>query len=805
MKRNTRGKKIIKLASLGAIFAMFGGAIVLFLAANLFVQDLPSPEQISAHRAAQSTKIFDRTGTILLYEVFGEEKRTVIPFEEIPNYIKQATIAVEDKDFYQNPGFSIRSIFRALLTNVLKMELAQGGSTITQQLARNAFLSTEKTFTRKIRELILAIRLERQYSKDKILDLYLNEIPYGSNAYGIEAAAHTFFGKSAKDLTLSESALLASLPQAPSFYSPWGTHTEELMKRKDFVLDEMAKLGFITEEQKDSAKLEAFSFAPHTTSIKAPHFVMAVQDYLIDKYGEEFLRTNGLRVTTTIDYNLQQTAEKVVKEGAERNYELYKGRNAALVAQDAATGQIIAHVGSYDYFDIENEGNFDVATQGFRQPGSAFKPFAYITAFSKGYTPDTVVFDVPTEFDTTGLKSFKPQNFDEKFRGPVNLRNSLAQSLNIPAVKVLYLAGIADTLETAKNFGITTLTNPDRYGLSLVLGSGEVKPIEMVGAYSVFAQDGIKHSQTMILKIEDANGNILEEYKDQSLQVIEPQYTRLVNNILSDISARAPLYSQSSLNLTIFSDHEVAIKTGTTSNYVDAWTIGYTPSLVVGVWVGNNRNEPMQEHGSSILAALPIFSSFMREALKERPPEVFIKPDPIVATKPILRGEFVIDNQIHNILYHVDKNNPEGPSPLQPDKDPQFKNWEDGLFEWATLHIPNFTSFNRELVDWSRLGYTTGGNNQTNPLSIQIKKPGNGIFIQNELDIEAFVSSRQIISRIEVYFNGELLDQRSGFLGNNYTYLQRLFISNPKLQNKLTIKVFDNQNSIKEESVIVYH
>ena len=809
MRHKKSGYKFLKVfLGLGAI-ALFMGSAVFLILASYFVKDLPSPEQISNHRSAQSTKIFDRTGNVLLYEVFGEEKRTVISFDAIPQSIKKATIAAEDKDFYNNPGFSVRGIFRAIFTNILKLKLAQGGSTITQQLARNAFLTTEKTFTRKIKELILAIRLEQQYTKDEILNLYLNEIPYGSNAYGIEAAAQTFFSKPANELDLAESALLAALPQAPSYYSPWGTHGDGLTTRKNYVLDQMAELGFITDSEKESAKKKKLVFAPHTISIKAPHFVMAIQEYLVQKYGEDFLRTNGLKVITTLDYALQQIAEKAVKEGAERNYSLYKGRNAALVAEDATTGQIISLVGSHDYFDIENEGNFDVATQGLRQPGSAFKPFAYVTALKNGYTPDTILFDAPTEFDTSGLKSFKPNNFDEKFRGPVTLRNALAQSLNIPAVKVLYLAGLENTLNTARDFGITTLTKANRYGLSLVLGSGEVKLIEIVGAYSVFAQEGKRHDQTMILKIEDSFGNIVEEYRDKTVQVIEPQYTRLITDILSDVEARSPLY-HSSLGLTVFPDHEVAIKTGTTSNYVDAWTIGYTPSLVVGVWAGNNRNEPMQEHGSSILAALPIFSQFTREALKDKPSEIFLRPDPVVASKPILRGEFAADNQLHNILYYVHKNNPQGPYPTQPENDPQFKNWEDAVLEWGAQNIPNFTSYNQGPIDWSN--YASLPQNQANQIAVLITNPKSGDFIrsnnlndsQAELNIEARISSVQQITKIEVFFNNQLIDQRNISYGNDYYYSFRTTVFNLDLQNKLTIKASSAAGVFKEESVIVY-
>lgn len=800
-KRSRLFAQLLTLLSLSAL----GIGLLVFVLASYFVRGLPSPEQINSHRAAQSTKIFDRTGTVLLYEVFGEEKRTIIPWSEIPEQIKQATLAAEDARFYENPGFSWRAIARAIFTDILHASFAQGGSTITQQLAKNAFLSSEKTITRKIRELILAVRLERQYSKDDILGFYLNEIPYGSNAYGIEAAAQTYFNKSAKNLTLAESAYLASISKAPSYYSPFGTHTDELLKRKNYILDQMTELGMITAKEHDAAKSQKITLAPHTTSIKAPHFVMAVQEYLVLKYGEDFLRTNGLKVLTTLDYDLQQVAEKAVKEGADRNYRLYKGRNAALVSQDATTGQILAMVGSYDYFDIANEGNFNVATQGLRQPGSSFKPFAYITAFKKGYTPDTVLFDVPTEFDTTGLKSFKPENFDLQFHGPVLMRDALAQSMNIPAVKTLYLAGIDDTIRTARDFGITTLTDSNRYGLSLVLGSGEVRPVEMAGAYSVFAQDGKKHTQTMILSIEDSSGNKLEEYHDEVTQVIDPQYTRLITDILSDADARAPLY-QNSLSLTIFPDHQVALKTGTTSNYVDAWTIGYTPSLVTAVWVGNNRNEPMQQNGSSILAALPIFSQFMQGALKDRPSEVFVKPDLVAASKPILRGDYTTDHQTHTILYFVDKNNPQGAFPAHPETDSQFSNWEEGVLAWAEVNIPDFKNYNTETPDWTHYA----SSNSSARITITITSPHNGDFLtssnssQATLDIQAQITSVQPLLKIEALFNGQLIDQRTMLSGNQYPYSLHTSVNNADLQNKLVLRVTDATGATQEQNLILF-
>lgn len=695
---------LLKIAGLFFLVA-FGSILAGLTILSKMAKELPSPEQFANRQITQSTKIYDRTGKVLLYEIHGEEKRTIIPFEEIPEYAKQAAIAIEDQNFYNHPAFDWRSVIRALFVNILKGRVVQGGSTITQQLAKNAFLTPEKTFSRKIKELILSYWLEHRYSKDEILNLYLNQVPYGANAYGIEAASQTFFNKPAKELNLSEAAVLAALPKAPSYYSPWGTHLDELGNRKNYILSQMLELKFIDEEEKSRSQNKELRFAsPNIGSIKAPHFVMMVREYLNDKYGEETVEKGGMKIITTLDWPLQEIAERTIKEGAERNEELYKGKNAALVAQDAKTGQILALVGSRDYFDIKNDGNFNVASQGLRQPGSAFKPFAYITAFKKGYSPETAIFDLPTEFDTSGdpLKSYQPENFDQKFRGPINLRQALAQSINMPAVKVLYLADIDDTLKTAQDFGITTLKERSRYGLSLVLGGGEVKLIEMVGAYSVFSREGIKHQQSLILNIDDSRGKTLEKYVDQAVAAIEPQPAKLINNVLSDQEARKGLF-QNSFDLTVFADREVALKTGTTNDYKDAWAIGYTPSLVVGVWAGNNNNQPMQKQAGSILAAVPIWHDFLNEALVSQPFESFNKPEPTLQTKPVLRGEYVVSYklgaqvfpQIHNILYYVDKNDPLGPEPSIPEQDPQFQNWEKPVLTWIKNNISGLEQYNQ--------------------------------------------------------------------------------------------------------------
>ena len=616
---------------------------------------------------------------------------------------------MKTRQFYSEPAFSWKSILRAAYVDLTHASIVQGGSTITQQVARNAFLTLDQTFSRKLKELILAIRLGQLYSKDQILGLYLNDVPYGPTLVGAETASEAYFGIPASQLDIAQSALLAAVPNAPTYYSPWGSHVSDLFARQKLVLQRMYDLKKIAKSQFNAAVAEKITFQPQSIGgIKAPHFVMDVEEYLVQKYGEAMVDNTDMKVITTLDWNLQQEAETAVSQGAAQNAKLYQGNNAALVAEDPKTGQILALVGSSDYFNIANDGNFDVATQGLRQPGSSLKPFVYLTAFNMGYTPETVLFDVPTEFSTdfscpavpdftsTSTTCFHPQDFEQSFAGPMSVRTALAQSVNVPAVKMLYLVGIKNAISTINNFGITTLDNPDSYGLSLVLGGGAVHLIDLTEAYSVLAADGIKHAQATVLQVQDANGKLLESYADQTTQVADPQNVRLINDVLSDAVARSGLF-QNSMNLTVFPGYDVALKTGTSNDYRDAWSMGYTPDLVAGVWAGNNNNTPMQRNGSSILAAVPIWHAFMAQALTQYATDTF----PAAATtappsKPILAGNYTANNQIHTILYYVDKNDPTGLAPADPAADPQFDNWETGVINWAKQNIPNFaTQYNQ--------------------------------------------------------------------------------------------------------------
>jgi 1A family penicillin-binding protein len=691
-----------------------------------FAKDLPSPAKLASRSVIQSTKIYDRTGDHLLYEVHGEEKRTQVSIKELPDALKFATITLEDQNFYTNHGIEVTSIIRAGLADILHRRATQGASTITQQLIKQTMLTSEKTLSRKIKEAILSIELAQKFSKDEILEMYLNQIPYGSNAYGTEAAAQTFFGKHAKDLSLDESAILASLPQAPSYYSPYGNHTDGLKARQEYALDQMAELGYITSDQADEAKgVDVISkIKPFSDNISAPHFVMYIKDYLEQKYGEQAVEEGGLKVYTTLDWDKQQAAEQAIRDHIDKNAKTYRANNAALVAMDPKTGQILAMVGSKDYFAKASpdgcisgktctfEGNFNVATAN-RQPGSSFKPYVYLTAFKKGFTPETQLWDVDTNFSTDDGKIYNPKNYDGKNHGLLQMKDALAMSLNVPAVKTLYLAGIKDSITTAKSLGITSLKNSNNYGLTLVLGGGEVTLLDHVNAYGSLATGGIHHDKIAVLKILDSSGDIVEEYKDNpGERAVEEKFVAMLDHIMSTNSLRAPVFGDN--NPLSFNDKTVAAKTGTTNEWRDGWTMGYTPSLVVGVWAGNNDNSTMAQGADGIFTAAPIWREFMDSALKNYTKEDFPKYekdnslekdilngtyDPIGKIEVCKKknGNYCLANDAcpqdysdkktffsgHTILWYINKDDPRGDPPKDPEDDPQFKNWEKAVQEYA--------------------------------------------------------------------------------------------------------------------------
>jgi penicillin-binding protein 1C len=696
---------------------IFGFAAFIITVAGVLVWvstlEIPDLSAFEERRVLQSTKIYDRTGEVVLYDLNQDVRRTIIPFEEMSRHIKNATVAIEDDQFYNHIGIDIRAIIRAAVSNFTSGDLlgGQGGSTITQQVIKNSILDRDKKLSRKVKEAILSIKLEQIFEKEEILAIYLNESPYGGTIYGIEEASQSFFGKKASELTLPESAYLAAIPQAPTYYSPYGNNQDALDLRQKLVLERMRLNGFITIDEHEEAKKMTVEFQPQAvTGIRAPHFVMYIIEKLAERYGEEAMAEQGFRVITTLNWDLQKEAERIVAEKAESNTERFDASNAGLVATDPKTGDLLVMVGSRDYFSDEVEGNFNV-TLSARQPGSSIKPFVYASAFKKGYLPSTVLFDVATQFapqcEPTNLSSelpcYAPSNYNYKFVGPISMRNALAQSLNIPAVKTLYLAGLQDTLKFTADVGLTTLNDPDRYGLTLVLGGGEVRLLDMTYSYGVFANGGTRATPRSILRVEDGRGNIIEESEVITNRVLDENIAYMISDVLSDNVARTPLWGSNSL--IYFNNRDVAAKSGSTNNLRDAWILGYTPNLAVGAWVGNNNNDPMGG-GLSGLITTPMWRDFMDVALPTIPEETF--PQPQINTdgvKPIIRGEYIdtslllqaMQNQdekdkkidinmvysnIHSILYFVDKNDPLGGYPSNPANDPQYVNWEHGVQKW---------------------------------------------------------------------------------------------------------------------------
>jgi 1A family penicillin-binding protein len=621
------------LLVLAVVLVFLLGLIAATTVYAYYALTLPPPEELGARTLFASTKIYDRNGE-LLYEVFDASagRRTMVPINEIPDDLIDATVATEDKTFYSNPGFDPLAILRSLWLNLTQGEIVSGASTITQQLVKTIFLSPEQTFTRKIAEAVLAQEITRRYTKDQILEIYLNEIYYGNMAYGIEAAAETYFGKTARSLTLAEASLLAGLPQSPSIYDPY-TNLEAAKERQRVVLRLMAKQGYISQSEANAAWDEELSFVPLRVEMKAPHFVVYVIKLLEDKYGTEMVYRGGLQVHTTLDLQMQDVAQEVARERVAELADRHV-TNAALVAIVPQTGEIRVMLGSIDFWNEEIDGQVNVAL-ALRQPGSSIKPVNYLAAFEKGWTPATLIMDVRTEFPNPPGPPYVPQNYDGKEHGPVLVRQALACSYNIPAVKTLQFVGVPAMIDMAGRLGITSFTEPERYGLSLTLGGGEVTLLEHTGAYAVLANGGLRIPPVAISSVEDSQGRVIEEYQPPAgEQAISPQHAYLITNILSDNEARTPAFGPDSpLRLS----RPAAAKTGTTDDWRDSWTMGYTPDLVVGVWVGNSDNTPM-DHVAGSTGAGHIWHDFMERVLANTPPRDFPIPTGLVSAEICARS-----------------------------------------------------------------------------------------------------------------------------------------------------------------------
>lgn len=759
----------IALYSLGTLI------LIIILTAAWFIKDLPTPARLNGLVSSGSTRLFARNGETL-YTISKEKKQIIIDEKDIPEVVKQATIALEDHNFYQHFGIDAKGVARALLFGGGR----GGGSTITQQLARNTVLSNERTIARKIKEAIVSIEIEAFRDKNEILTMYLNAVPYGGNNYGIEAAARSFFGKPAIELNLAEAATLASLPQRPTTLYPYGTNGDQLLARRNFALDEMTELGFITKDQADEAKKVEMKFAPKRESITAPHFVLYVQEWLVDYFTEELgdkqlaeqkVESGGLDVKTTLNLEQQLIAEEVVSKAAATNLKRAGASNAGLVGLDPKRGEILAMVGSVDYFQ-EQFGAFNVATAK-RQPGSSFKPVVYATAFKEKYNPATTIFDLRTDFGG----GYEPDNFDGGFRGPITIRQALGNSLNIPAVKILDLVGLDKALQTAKDVGITTLTDKDRYGLSLVLGGGEVKLTEMATAYGVFANGGYLLPTTPVLKITDSNDKIIyshEEPKD-GRQVLDPQVAYQITNILSDVEAKRPVFSRV-MNVLTLPGRPSAVKTGTTNAYRDAWTIGYTPQYVTAVWAGNNDNTSMNNAGGSVAAA-PIWAEFMRRVHEKLPVEQFNKPDGIqeitvdkLSNKLPVEGSEAIKDIFARWQIPIEKDNVHNrvrvcrENGLLADSDVPDEIAEERTFAYIRSEKPNNPRWENPVRAWAEAnGYNNRPptekckvDSETQP-TISIDSPSNDAFVSGEFAISASASAPSGVRSVDFYIDNTLL------------------------------------------------
>ena len=647
--------KIFRLKTLSFFFLTltFSGTISVFLFWQIILKDLPSPKELTTRNPEASTKIYDRNG-ILLYTIYKDKNRTLIPLEKIPIQARLATLAIEDAKFYSHPGFSIKGIIRALVRNIKKGELT-GGSTITQQLVKNALLSSEKTVLRKIKEISLAVEVELSFTKDEILEMYLNEVSYGGTAYGIQEASRLYFAKDAKNLNLAEAALLAGLPKSPTKFSPFGTNPDSSIIRQKEVLGLMESNGFITPKQKEEAENEIITFAKNKIDILAPHFVMFVREILEERYGKEIVEKGGLNVSTTLDYNIQKLAEEVVREEVERLSKLNVTNGAVLVLRPQ-TGEILAMVGSKDYFDLKAQGNVNVVIMP-RQPGSSIKIVNYAYALSNGFTAATIVNDSPITLLSDNQPPYIPRNYEGGYRGKLTLRNALAESRNIPAVRVMASYGVEKMIEQGRKMGITTWQDPRDYGFSLTLGGGEVKLLDLARVYATVANYGKRPDIISILRVENQKGKVLQEFdclkeekqpllasasatesarktKDlpdtcQGMRVLDPKVAFILTDILSDNKARAPSFGANSL-LVIPGHPQVAVKTGTSNNLRDNLAIGYNQNYLVSVWVGNNDNSEMARIASGVTGATPIFHKIMSNLLASEPNHNWRVPEGLV-------------------------------------------------------------------------------------------------------------------------------------------------------------------------------
>lgn len=821
----------LKLLNNLTTVAILGTVVFLIFSFFLFLwysRDLPFPDQVK-RREGFSSLILDRNEKPL-YDIYVDKNRIPIAFSDIPDFLKKATVSVEDKDFYSHAGFDPKGILRALF-HMVTLRGVQGGSTLTQQLVKNVLLTSERSLPRKIKEFVLAIQIERKYTKDEILQMYLNEAPYGGTMWGIESAAQGYFGKHAKDLTPAESVILVGLPQLPSYYSPFGPNPKAYRVRSEEVLRRLREDGHITQlaEYEFKSQLNTVKFASPGAQFKAPHFVLSVKKQLTDLFGAKLVEEGGLRVTTTLDASLQEKAEDIVRDELEKAKSLQVS-NGAVVALNPATGEILAYIGSKDYNLDESgfQGKFDVASMGYRQPGSALKPITYAAALSKGYTLSTVIADVETHFPGGKDKEdYIPKNYDNKFRGPTQLRFALGNSINIPAVKLTALVGVRDVLKLASDMGITTLAPTDkniqRLGLSLTLGGGEVRLLDITASFGVFATGGIRIDPYTIEKVTDSTGKVLFEHrKNQGKRVLSEDISFLISHTLLDNASRKEVFGERSY--LVVPGKTVSVKTGTTDDKRDNWTIGYTPSIVTGVWVGNNDNSPMNPKlASGATGAAPIWNRIMREALKNTSDEQPKKPDTVVAlTVDSLFGGLPHEGLPTRNEYYIKGTEPTSLSPIYKkiklsksdnnklanaveiatgnfdekefwvltENDPTSRDsknrWQEGIDNWLSLqsepkyHPPKDTS-----------------NTDENSVVVQITKPTDKTRVDADtVEITGNAKAVRDIKKIEL-----IIDDVLKTSVNNNTLDETVVL--PTGIHKIKLKAFDEKGNTGEKEVTI--
>ncbi|HCC83462.1 TPA: hypothetical protein DEP96_01280 [Candidatus Uhrbacteria bacterium] len=807
--------KNIALAAV-ACFLLFA---LLFLGAYAwFSKDLPDPNTLLTRDVSLSTRIYDRTGTHLLYEIAGDEKRTLVTLDQIPVDLQHAAISAEDENFYTNHGISIKGILRAIIFRGNR----GGGSTITQQLVKNAILTNEPTITRKFKEIIMSLALDRNFTKDQILQMYLNEIPYGGTIYGVETASQAYFHKHVTDLTLAESATLAGLPQAPTRYL---NNPDQLQDRRDWILGRMVTLGYISQDQADAALATDSPVAiDFSNGITAPHFVFWVKQLLEETYSTHDIDQGGLTITTTLDYDKQLAAEKAVTDGVTALGSRYGFNNSGLTAVDPKTGQILAMVGSVDYTNDDIQGQVNITTRPL-QPGSSIKPIVYAAAFEKGYTPNTILWDVDTNFPVPG-DNYSPKNYHLDENGPVTLRKALQGSLNVPAVKLLYLTGVDYALNFAEKLGYTTFADRSQFGLAIVLGGAEVKLIDHANAYATFANNGLYHDVVGVLKVVDNKGNILQEWKPEEhvgTQVVDTNIAATLSNVLSDNAARSYVFGAS--NYLQIGARPVAAKTGTTNDFNDAWTLGYTPSLAAGVWVGNTDGTQMSRGADGSVVAAPIWNAFMRAALGGTPIESFPAANIPTTGKAVLDGimpsaTVTIDTasgklatpltparyraeltcgEYHTILQYVDKNNPSGPTPSNPGSDTYYTPWETAIQTWIAKHNTNLKE--------GEIAYTTCSiptedddvHTARNTPIINLFQPQNNDAVSRTVSVQYTIELKRNFGRIEFAINGSYVGTSSNTNNGSFTLPSWVTVGN----HQLTVTVFDDVDNQASTSVSI--